>query len=470
MGDEFLRSSVDDQLQLASKGRGTYIMTASTGIQVATEKEVDQHGLFTKHLIQGIDSGDADLDRDGRISMDELYRYVHDRVLDESSQEPMKWDLNVHGDLIIARSGKRPRGERNQQLRSIIFDLAKEGLPDDIIDKAREVIGLEPQQITGILRDYDHLLDQLRDQSIRPLEFVAAWNHIRAKASDAAPTFGAKVEDYEATDVSVSSESSKARPAEFRLDTGPVVPKKTSNALGMEFVYIPSGTFTMGSPVDEPGRYGNEQQHQVTLTKRFYMQTTQVTQGQWKVVMGSNPSTFQNCGENCPVETVSWKDIQEFIARLNEKESGKRYRLPTEAEWEYAARAGSTTAFANGGITELKCGKDPSLDAMGWYCGNSDKKTHPVAQKDPNTWGLYDMHGNVWEWCQDWYGEYPSGAVTDPKGPAKNILRAFFAYRVLRGGSWGDPAGYCRSTIRCWNHPDNRFNIFGFRLVRLPGQ
>jgi formylglycine-generating enzyme required for sulfatase activity len=209
--------------------------------------------------------------------------------------------------------------------------------------------------------------------------------------------------------------------------------KKITNSLGMEFVYINPGTFMMGSPSSEPGRGSDERQHRVTLTKGFYMQTTEVTQGEWKAVMGNNPSYFKNCGDDCPVEVVSWDDVQAFIQKLNRKEGVNRYRLPTEAEWEYAARAGSTTAFANGEISrpaELECNDDWNLDAMGWYCGNSWRKPYtyteqtapnfsrklprPVAQKQPNAWGLHDMHGNVHEWCQDRHAPYPSGSVIDP--------------------------------------------------------
>ncbi|KPA17999.1 Sulphatase-modifying factor domain protein, partial [Candidatus Magnetomorum sp. HK-1] len=175
-----------------------------------------------------------------------------------------------------------------------------------------------------------------------------------------------------------------------------------TNSIGMTFVRIPAGTFIMGSPEDELGRWSDEVLHQVTLTQDFYMQTTEVTQGQWKAIMGNNPSYFSNCGDNCPVEYVSWNDAQEFIQKLNQKE-GDTYRLPTEAEWEYAARAGSTTALANGNLVEKDCNLDVNLNAMGWYCGNSNSETHQVAQKQANAWGLYDMHGNVWEWCNDWY-------------------------------------------------------------------
>jgi formylglycine-generating enzyme required for sulfatase activity len=243
-------------------------------------------------------------------------------------------------------------------------------------------------------------------------------------------------------------------------DAGPA--PDLTNTIGMTFVYIEPGSYTMGSPSTESGRGSDETQHQVTLTKGYYMQTTEVTQGQWKAVMGSNPSYFGSCGDDCPVEDVSWTEAQAFITALNEKEQTNKYRLPTEAEWEYAARAGSTTAFANGGISETGCDLDANLDAMGWYCGNANIKTHPVAQKVANAWGLYDMHGNVREWCNDWYGSYPANDVTDPGGAAEG------SSRVLRGGSWNNLAQYCRSAERLTSSPGYRINTLGLRLSRTP--
>ncbi|MDY6789926.1 MAG: SUMF1/EgtB/PvdO family nonheme iron enzyme [Thermodesulfobacteriota bacterium] len=241
--------------------------------------------------------------------------------------------------------------------------------------------------------------------------------------------------------------------------------KKITNSLGMEFVSIKPGSFGMGSPSSEPGHQSNERQHKVTLTKGFYMQTTEVTQGQWKAVMGNNPSNFTNCGDDCPVEKVSWDDAQGFIRKLNQKEGSGKYRLPTEAEWEYTARAGSRTAFANGGISELKCGYDANLDAMGWYCGNSNKTTHQVAQKQPNAWGLYDMHGNVWEWCQDWYKKKLSvRSVIDSTGPSSG------SHRVIRGGSCDYNALRSRSATRRGAAPDRAYGRLGFRLALSPSQ
>ncbi|MGA8141155.1 MAG: formylglycine-generating enzyme family protein [Desulfobaccales bacterium] len=232
-----------------------------------------------------------------------------------------------------------------------------------------------------------------------------------------------------------------------------------ANSLGMSFRYLPAGTFLMGSPEHEPGRNDDEVPHEVTLTPDFYLQTTPVTQGQWQVLMGRNPAFFISCGDDCPVEQISWHECREFIKRLNALGEGT-YRLPTEAEWEYACRAGSPEAFANGEIATLFCDFDPSLDLMGWYCGNSDRHIHPVAQKHPNAWGIYDMHGNVLEWCQDWYGDYPLSTGPDPLGPKSG------SGRVIRGGSWFSSAKTCRSASRFSWSPQSGSHFLGFRLVR----
>jgi len=252
------------------------------------------------------------------------------------------------------------------------------------------------------------------------------------------------------------------------------VPGKTfTNSIGMKFVYIPPGTFMMGSPSRERGRDLDETIHQVTLTKGFYMGVTEVTQRQWKTVKGDNPSGFKKCGDDCPVDEVSGDKVKKFIQALNQLEGADNYRLPTEAEWEYACRAGSTTAFASGDIRKIGCSYDPNLDAIGWYCGNSRDKPHPVARKKPNAWGLYDMHGNVAEWCQDWYGEYPSGPVTNPTGtslgtsPSESIISKVAPLtRVIRGGSCMYFAKRCRSANRDQAYATKGKTAVGFRLVR----
>jgi len=228
-----------------------------------------------------------------------------------------------------------------------------------------------------------------------------------------------------------------------------------TNSLGMTFRLIPAGTFVIGSPTDELGRNSNEAQYTVTFTDSFYMQTTEVTQGQWEMVMNDNPSSFTDCGHNCPVETISWQDSEIFITTLNAMGEGS-YTFPTEAQWEYAARAGSNKAFANGDISSTIT--DSNLDAMGWYNSNSNATPHAVAQKQANAWGLYDMHGNIWEWCHDWYGAYPTGSVVDPVGPSSG------SYWVMRGGGWNYDAQNCRSAER---NSGSGFNgNVGLRLLR----
>ena len=225
----------------------------------------------------------------------------------------------------------------------------------------------------------------------------------------------------------------------------------TVSSINYKMVYISPGTFMMGSPSSEPKRDSDERQHKVTLTKGFYIGVTEITQNQWKAIMGNNPSRFK--GDNLPVESVSWNDCREFIRKLNSQEGGNKYRLPTEAEWEYACRVGTTTRFRIGY-------SDSRLGDYAWYSSNSSSKTHPVSRKKPNAWGLYDMHGNVWEWCEDWYGNYPSGHVTDPDGLSSG------SSRVGRGGNWGSSAGGCRSADRSGVTPGHGYGFLGFRLAR----
>ena len=209
----------------------------------------------------------------------------------------------------------------------------------------------------------------------------------------------------------------------------------------MEFVPIRPGTFSMGE---------KRSAHNVTLTRPFYLGKYEVTQEQWEAVMGGNPSHFQ--GKKLPVETVSWEDCQTFVRKLGEKVPGRTFRLPTEAEWEYACRAGSTTTYYYGN-------PEADLKDYGWYVGNSDGATHPVGEKNPNAWGLFDMHGNVWEWCADWYGDYPKGDVTDPSGPSAGMAR------VTRGGEWNRLANHATSAFRGKSDPKIRFSRCGVRVV-----
>ncbi len=230
--------------------------------------------------------------------------------------------------------------------------------------------------------------------------------------------------------------------------------KFLTKSISMEFVQIPAGEFDMGSPSNEGGRYDDEGPvHRVKISKAFYMGKYEVTQMLWREVMGTDPSNFK--GDNQPVESVSWNDVQEFIKKLNEKDGTSKYRLPSEAEWEYAARAGTTTRYSFGD-------DESKLGDYAWYYGNSGSKTHEVGQKKPNPWGLYDVHGNVYEWVQDsWHNNY-NGAPTD--GSAWD---GDDSSRVGRGGSWNYFGWLCRSALRRFGDPGFRSDNLGFRLVRV---
>ena len=237
------------------------------------------------------------------------------------------------------------------------------------------------------------------------------------------------------------------------------------NDFGMDFILVPSGSFDMGSPATETGRDQDERLHNVTISQDFYLQRTEVTQGQWRAVMGNNPSFFLNCGDQCPVEQVSWVDVQQFITKLNQTDPTLEYRLPTEAEWEYAARAGSTTALPNGELAGDKGAQlfhDAQVDQLAWYVGNSEEGTHPVGQKQPNAWGLVDMHGNVQEWVEDWHNTYPFNDVADPIGPEQGLTK------IRRGGSWNLYARLCRSASRSWGAPTLFDPFTGLRLIASP--
>lgn len=219
----------------------------------------------------------------------------------------------------------------------------------------------------------------------------------------------------------------------------------------LEFVLIRPGSFMMGS-IDVVATATPV--HKVTLTKPFYLGVFEVTQEQWQTVMGSNPSTFK--GPKLPVETVSWNDCQSFLIKLKER-TGRKFALPTEAQWEYACRAGTTTRYSFGDAED-------SFDEYVWFMGNSENTTHPVGEKKPNPWGLYDIHGNVMEWCADGYAPYPSGDVTDPQGALLG------SSRVVRGGDWMLPPFYSSSASRPVPAPDARGSTLGLRCVLIVGE
>ena len=231
----------------------------------------------------------------------------------------------------------------------------------------------------------------------------------------------------------------------------------------MDFVWIEPGTFLMGSPESEPGRYSSEgPQHEVTISQGFYLGKCEIAQAQWQSVMGTTPWSGQSYVQENPQHPavyISWNDVQEFIQAVNEAAGAELYRLPTEAEWEYACRAGTTTRWSFGD-------DEGQLGEYAWYYDNAWEVgleyAQPVGTKLPNPWGLHDMHGNVYEWCQDWYGSYSSSSQIDPTGPVTGSAR------VIRGGRFGSVAQYVRSASRSNYSPSNRSNNIGARLLRTP--
>jgi formylglycine-generating enzyme required for sulfatase activity len=255
----------------------------------------------------------------------------------------------------------------------------------------------------------------------------------------------------------VAGHTAESLPKELALDIG--------QGIKLEMVLIQAGEFSMGSPdSDKDARDEEKPQHRVHITRPFYLGKYVVTQEQWQAVMGKNPSYF--IGPKNPVDSVSWDDCQEYVARLNKRFQrtpnslptvGGRFRLPTEAEWEYACRAGSKAKFCFGD-------DDSSLGEYAWHLGNSGDKPNPVGQKKPNAFGLFDMHGNAGEWCQDWYDEryYSSSVTDDPPGPTAG------SNRVNRGGGWDRPGTYCRSAFRSYYAPGFRLNYLGLRVSLVP--
>lgn len=385
------RSAPDDIAEKTAQPVRQFI-TAGTA-----EQTVPDQSIFRKQFVSGV-AGEADYDRDGYVTGTELGMFL---------------------DKTVTNYSKRAQTPRYGKIRN----------PN--LDKGDVVFGFgsvsQPVTSGGV--------------SLEARE-LAFWDSI--KNSSDVEDFRAYLRKYPEGEF-----AELARNRVVKLTPPPPLVLTTGSRAqfgGMEFVYIPAGSFQMGGD-----KYDNEKPvHQVTISEGFYLGKYEVTQGEWERIMGSNPSRFKE-NTRLPVEGVSWEDVQIFIRKLNEREGKEVYRLPSEAEWEYACRAGTSGDYAG------------NLDAMGWYKGNAGDKTHPVGEKSPNGWGLYDMHGNVREWCGDWYGEkyYQSSPSEDPRGPNTG------SHWVIRGGSWDDYGDRRRPTARNARPPGYRDFRIGFRILRM---
>jgi formylglycine-generating enzyme required for sulfatase activity len=394
----------------ASMPKGTVIVYATDPGNVAADGN-GRNGLFTSGLLAAFRGNDLTL---GGV----LYQ-ASKQVQDASGQQQTPY---INGPPTVQREFSfAPGGAQASEPPQQVAMAPRPQAPppklssslDDIIassEAAEQAKKAKAAQVKADLAKYKKII------ASRPELKQAAWDALISNHSEARSVPTGNVSAF------------------MKALGQPYSENFTDATTGMQFVGVPEGCNTLGSS-------------QVCLDA-FSIGKYEVTQGQWKRVMGSNPSHFSSCGDNCPVEKVSWNDIQQFIQRLNQQ-SGINYRLPTEAEWEYACRAGGTEEY---------CGSN-NVDAVAWYSSNSGSQTHPVGQKQANAWGLHDMSGNVWEWVSDWYGSsYPTD-TRNPTGAASG------SDRVNRGGGWNDEATGARAAIRDGSTPGGcRINL-GFRLA-----
>ncbi|MBR5162079.1 MAG: SUMF1/EgtB/PvdO family nonheme iron enzyme [Thermoguttaceae bacterium] len=386
------------------------------------ERRAGGNGYFTKNFAAAL-SGEADANHDGRLTLFEVCDWTANHTksdvqqAEKATQRPyfsgsipnfiLTEDLNVPEAKALVEEARKAMDAENYALAIKKFD---------------EAIALCPK-ITSTI----DTIERERDYAHKMMELLQNSNKLPSGSLKAGDRGVLKIKDKD---------------VEFA------------------FRYCPPGTFTMGSPESEKKRSSNETQYQVTLTKGFWIMETEVTQKQWIEIMGENPSHFR--GENLPVEQVSWKECQDFCIKCCSL-FGMSVQLPTEAQWEYACRAGSSTAYSWGNALngdKANCyGNCPYGTKIK---GKYPYKTMLVGSYSPNAWGLYDMHGNVEEWCADWYGVYPNGKVTNPVGPPAG------SYRVYRGGSWKYCAQYCRSAYRYSKKENYKYYTLGFRCVIIP--
>jgi len=462
-----------------------HLLTAGTDKEETIAGNWWGGSLFTAAVIDGL-RGDADTEshfkRDGVVSLRELMVYVQKRVAVE--RDRVGWNGSLTPQLRDLRSSN---GE--------FFFLTTQGKREAIAKQGAELSGAsefgEPivKSSSRAMSELSRVRLQEAQEVLKTLGYqpgpIDGELGIRTRGailkfqqdSGLAPTGQLDEPTLSQLALSWSSQAGTGQPKPKQVAVGMPPPppspsqrpSKISNSIGMEFVLIPAGTFTMGSPDSDPNADSDEKPpHQVTISEPFYMGKYEVTQAQWQAVMGTTLQeqrdkankdwSLQGVGAKHPMYYVSWDEVQDFIKKLNAIGDRVSCRLPTEAQWEYAARAGEQHVYSFGNDAA-------KLGEYAWYSGNAGGTTHPVGQELPNAWGLYDMHGNVWEWVQDWYGPYEAKSVADPSGPDAGAIR------VVRGGGWYDPARLARSAYRHRIHPGVRVNSLGFRcLSSVPSQ
>jgi formylglycine-generating enzyme required for sulfatase activity len=456
--------SVNLKNQLGGKGRA--ILTSSSSTQFSFQPDGEM-SIYTRYLVEGIETGAADRDGDRKISIDELHEYAALKVSQESpNMTPAFYPVEQGGKIYIAKVAQAkndPRLVYRRELESRIVD-GKWSIPARrLLDSLRVRLELSAEDAEQIkadvlkpilararkLEEYEELLKEMLEERNPPttqeLKDLRDYqkDHLRLRDEDVADIdrkheliVTSKIRNLANNELIIVKEY---KPQNLILDL--------PNGVKLELVDIPAGSFSMGS-----ADYDDEKPiHKVNL-KAFKIGKYPITQKQYQSVMGNNPSNFK--GDNLPVEKVSWDDAIAFCKKIS-KTTGQKLSLPSEAQWEYACRAGSIGEYYFGGDVN-------QLEKYAWYNGNSERKTHPVGEKLANSWGLYDMHGNVWEWCEDLWHENYNGAPNDGSAWLKDYKQNS---RSLRGGSWDYGVIHCCSAYRSRFDAVTRRSNFGFRVV-----
>ncbi len=487
--------SVNVQEQLGGKGRA--ILTSSTSTQYSFEQEGSELSIYTRYLVEGIDTGAADIDGDGWISVDELHEYAGIKVQEASpAMTPKFYPVEEGHKILLAKSpkddprliyrqeverrirkgkltipGRRLLHYKRQELKinPEVAEAIEAEVKQPYLEYQRKLgeyeqalqdtIAEEPnlsENTLNDLRDYQQYLG-LKNDDVASIERKILGQPKPTASVIEQPPKSANQFNFHIITVNAKGETTNTRPGKAEF-----FPEDLGNGVILEMVKIPGGNFLMGSPENEPERRDSEEpQHNVTI-QPFFMGKFPVTQEQYEAIMGENPSRFQ--GAKRPVEKVTWHNAVEFCAKIS-KETGKSYRLPSEAEWEYACRAKTTTPFHFGeAITTDLANYDGNYTYGSAPKGQRRGQTTDVGSFPANPFGLYDMHGNVWEWCQDiWHKNY-NGAPTDGSAWMSGNDKTS-PFRVLRGGSWLNDPAYCRSAIRYNKAPDIDYYRFGLRVV-----
>jgi formylglycine-generating enzyme required for sulfatase activity len=475
-------------------GKGRAILTSSTATEYSFGAESTEEGsiglsLYTRYLVEGIETGAADLDGNDRITAEELHRYAYEKVKQAApSMTPEIYPVKEGYEIELSKSRSdtpnlkyerevirlvaQGQGELSPIVRRLLLKKQQEWVV--LAEDAKEIEDrvLQPyREYQRKLADYEQILTEAVQNnyplSDREQADLKEWQqHYKLADEDIAkihqrvlPDRTPKLSFIEFTSPKIDAQGNITERHQGKAE---VVVEDLGNGVSLTMLKIPGGEFLIGSPTTEKDRFSDESPQSQVRVSEFYLGKTLVTQAQWQQIMGNNPSKFTGNGK-LPVERVSWLDTQKFCQKLCQR-TQQIYRLPSEAEWEYACRAGTTTPFHFGGTITGNLAKYDSNLIYGQEAKvKQPKKTTPVSNFPPNAFGLYDMHGNLWEWCLDEWSDLYQNAPSD--GSAW-LSHEDSANRILRGGSWIDPPRNCRSATRDKYSPSNSRNIIGFRVVR----